>query len=64
MTKKFHKIKTYEKDIAIINFSYLYIYTIMSLFVEIPRVFNNIFYAIVTVFAVYFGIFYSEIGKE
>lgn len=39
------------------------IYTIVSLFVEIPKVFNNIFYAIVTVFAVYFAIFYSDIGR-
>ena len=39
------------------------IYTIVSLFVEIPKVFNNIFFAIVTLFAVYFGVFYSDLGK-
>lgn len=39
------------------------LYTIVSLFVEIPKVFNNIFYAVVTVFALYFTVFYSDIGK-
>lgn len=39
------------------------IYTIVSLFVEIPKVFNNIFFAIVSVFAIYFGAFYSDLGK-
>lgn len=39
------------------------IYTIVSLFVEIPKVFNNIFYAIVTLFAIYFAVFYSDLGK-
>ena len=39
------------------------VYTILSVFIEIPKVFNNIFYAIVTVFAIYFIVFYSDIGK-
>lgn len=39
------------------------VYTIASLFVDIPRVFNNIFYGVVTVFAIYFAIFYTDLGK-
>lgn len=39
------------------------VYTIVSLFVDIPRVFNNIFYGVVTAFAIYFGIFYTDLGK-
>jgi len=31
------------------------VYTIASLFVDIPRVFNNVFYGVVSVFAIYFG---------
>lgn len=39
------------------------VYTIASLFVDIPRVFNNVFYGVVSVFAIYFGIFYTDLGK-
>lgn len=43
--------------------TFFIVYTIVSLFVEIPKVFNNIFYAVVTAFALYFTVFYSDIGK-
>lgn len=52
------------KKILMLSILTLFIvYTIVSLFVEIPKVFNNIFYAVITVFAVYFTVFYSDIGK-
>lgn len=38
-------------------------YSITSLIVEIPKVFNNIFYGVVSIFAVLFLIFYIDIGK-
>lgn len=40
------------------------IYTIVAIFIEIPKVFNNIFFGIVTIFAIYFIVFYSDIGKR
>lgn len=52
------------KKIIILSVMSIFIaYTIASLFIEIPKVFNNIFYSIVTLFAIYFVIFYSDIGK-
>lgn len=39
------------------------VYSIVSLLVKIPNLFNNIFYIIVSIFAVYFIVFYSDIGK-
>ena len=52
-----------KKILMLSVLSIFILYTIASLFIEIPKVFNNIFYAIVTVFAIYFIIFYSDIGK-
>jgi hypothetical protein len=52
------------KKIQVLSALSLFIvYTILSLFIEIPEVFNNIFYAIVTIFAVYFIVFDSDIGR-
>lgn len=39
------------------------IYTILPIFVEIPRLFNNIFYGVITLFAVYFSIFHLDVGR-
>jgi len=39
------------------------VYTIVALFVEIPKTFNNIFYGIVTALAIYVGVFYTNIGQ-
>lgn len=36
-------------------------YNILSLFVEIPKVINNIFYGLTTVVAIYFMIFHLDI---
>lgn len=44
-------------------FAIFIIYSIVSLFVEIPKVFNNIFYGIVTLFAVYFSIFHLNLSQ-
>lgn len=44
-------------------FAIFIIYSIVSLFVEIPKVFNNIFYGIVTTFAVYFSIFHLNLSQ-
>ena len=44
-------------------FAIFIIYSIVSLFVEIPKVFNNIFYGIVTIFAVYFSIFHLNLSQ-
>lgn len=52
-----------KKILMLSVLSVFILYTILSLFIEIPKVFNNIFYAIVTVFAIYFIVFYSDIGK-
>jgi uncharacterized membrane protein len=60
---KSHK-KNQMNKILIVSVFVLFIgYTIAQLFVEIPKVFNNIFFGIITVFAVYFGMFHTEIGK-
>lgn len=37
-------------------------YSILSLFVEIPKVINNIFYSLTTVAAIYFMIFHLDIS--
>ena len=52
-----------KKILMLSVLSVFIIYTILSVFIQIPKVFNNIFYAIVTVFAIYFIVFYSDIGK-
>lgn len=52
-----------KKILMLSVLSVFIVYTILSIFIEIPKVFNNIFYAIVTVFAIYFIAFYSDIGK-
>lgn len=44
-------------------FAIFIIYSIVSLFVEIPKVFNNIFYGIVTIFAMYFSIFHLNLSQ-
>lgn len=52
------------KKILIISVFVLFIViTIAQLFIDIPKVFNNILYGIITAFAVYFSIFYTDIGK-
>ena len=38
-------------------------YNILSLFVEIPKVINNIFYGLTTVVAIYFMIFHLDISN-
>lgn len=52
-----------KKIIILLVLGVFILYTILSLFVEIPKVFNNIFFAIVTLFAIYFAVFYSDLGK-
>ena len=38
-------------------------YSILSLFIEIPKVINNIFYGLTTVAAIYFMIFHLDISN-
>ncbi len=38
-------------------------YNILSLFVEIPKVINNVFYGLTTVVAIYFMIFHLDISN-
>lgn len=52
-----------KKILVLSVLSLFIVYTILSLFIEIPEIFNNIFYAIVTIFAVYFIVFHSDIGR-
>lgn len=52
------------KKIVIVSILVLFmLYTIVGLIVKIPLVFNNIFYSIITIFAVYFGMFHTDIGQ-
>lgn len=53
------------KNIAILAIFVLFIvYTIAEVFVEIPKVFNNIFYGIVSLGALYFCVFHLNLGSE
>lgn len=52
-----------KKILMLSVLSLFVVYTLLSLFVEIPKVFNNTFYAIITVCAIFFITYYSEIGK-
>jgi hypothetical protein len=52
------------KKVTILSiFAIFIIYSIVSLFVEIPKVFNNIFYGIITIFSVYFSIFHLNLSQ-
>lgn len=52
-----------KKILILLALAIFMLYTLVGLFTKIPVMFNNIFYGIVTVFAVYFGIFYTDIGQ-
>lgn len=52
-----------KKILMLSVLSLFVVYTLLSLYVEIPKVFNNTFYAIITVCAIFFITFCSEIGK-
>lgn len=52
------------KKISIISIFVLFIiYNIFPFFMEIPKLFNNIIYGIITLFAVYFSIFHLDVGR-
>lgn len=52
------------KKVTILSiFAIFIIYSIVSLFVEIPKVFNNIFYGIITIFSIYFSIFHLNLSQ-
>jgi hypothetical protein len=52
-----------KKASIIMIFLVLICYSILSLFVEIPKVINNIFYGLTTVLAIYFMIFHLDISN-
>lgn len=53
------------KKIVILSIFVLFIvYTILGNFIEIPKVFNNIFYGIISVGALYFCVFHFNVGGE
>ena len=52
-----------KKASIIVIFLVLIGYSILSLFVEIPKVINNIFYGLTTVVAIYFMIFHLDISN-
>ncbi|WP_312172192.1 hypothetical protein [Chryseobacterium sp.] len=52
-----------KKILVLSVLSLFIVYTILSLFIKISEVFSNIFYAMVTIFAGYFIVFQSDIGR-
>ena len=51
------------KIIIISIFLFFIGYSIVGLFVEIPKVFNNFFYGIISLMAVYFAFFYLDLQR-
>lgn len=51
-----------NKVTVLVIFIVFIAYSIAGLFVEIPPAFNNIFYGIITIGAIFFCIFYLNIG--
>lgn len=39
------------------------LYSLVSLVIDIPMVFNNIFYGIISILGIFFAIFYLNIGE-
>lgn len=52
-----------NKYLILATFILFMIYSIASLFVEIPKMFNNIFYGVISILAIYFLIFHLNIGQ-
>lgn len=52
-----------KKASIILIFLALIGYSIVSLFVQVPKVFNNIVYGLITVVAIYFMVFHLNISN-
>ena len=53
-----------SKSLAIIIFLLLILYSILGMFIEIPKVINNTIYGIISVGALYFLFFHTSVVSD